>query len=441
MKSAKFIAAGFALPQIRATFVLRNTSPMQTKKLLQALGPGLLYASAAIGVSHLVQSTRAGADFGFDLLIFLLIANVLKYPFFEFAPRYAGATGQSLLKGYEKIGSWAISVFTAITVLTMFAIVAAVTMVTAGLVGYAFKLAISPVYISAIILAVAASILIIGRYKLLDTVVKYIVVILTVSTIFAVFSAIEPAASEDVLRQNFDFARRSHILFLIAFFGWMPAPVDISVWHSLWSEAKNKTAKEKIGMKGGMLDFKIGYIGTALIAIFFLTLGALVMYGASEELAGKGVAFSEQLIKLYTSSIGEWTYPIIAVAGIATMLSTTLAVVDAYPRVLTPLTKYYFPKLSGRQNSLYWVWMAITILGSLILMGYLSNTMTFMVDLATTLSFITAPIVALLNHKAVTGKDFPQKYKPGKGMKLYSLTGILILSLFSLFYIVYVLIF
>ena len=38
------------------------------KQIIQKLGPGLLFAGAAIGVSHLVQSTRSGADFGFGLL-------------------------------------------------------------------------------------------------------------------------------------------------------------------------------------------------------------------------------------------------------------------------------------------------------------------------------------------------------------------------------------
>ena len=38
------------------------------KSFLQSLGPGLLFAGAAIGVSHLVQSTRAGAEFGFGLI-------------------------------------------------------------------------------------------------------------------------------------------------------------------------------------------------------------------------------------------------------------------------------------------------------------------------------------------------------------------------------------
>ena len=50
---------------------------------LKTLGPGLLFAGAAIGVSHLVQSTRAGAEFGFGFIWALLLINVVKYPFFS----------------------------------------------------------------------------------------------------------------------------------------------------------------------------------------------------------------------------------------------------------------------------------------------------------------------------------------------------------------------
>ena len=41
--------------------------------LKKTLGPGILFASTAIGVSHLVQSTRAGANYGFGLLFFIII--------------------------------------------------------------------------------------------------------------------------------------------------------------------------------------------------------------------------------------------------------------------------------------------------------------------------------------------------------------------------------
>ena len=62
-----------------------------SKFKLSKLGPGLLFAGAAIGVSHLVQSTRAGADFGWGLVWALLLINLFKYPFFQYGPRYAQA--------------------------------------------------------------------------------------------------------------------------------------------------------------------------------------------------------------------------------------------------------------------------------------------------------------------------------------------------------------
>ena len=65
--------------------------------LKKTLGPGILFASTAIGVSHLVQSTQAGALFGFGLIWAIILANILKYPFFEFGSRYASATGKVLL--------------------------------------------------------------------------------------------------------------------------------------------------------------------------------------------------------------------------------------------------------------------------------------------------------------------------------------------------------
>ena len=71
---------------------------------LKKLGPGLLFAGAAIGVSHLVQSTRAGAEFGWGLIWALLIINFFKYPFFQYGPRYAISTGKTLLDGYYRLG-------------------------------------------------------------------------------------------------------------------------------------------------------------------------------------------------------------------------------------------------------------------------------------------------------------------------------------------------
>jgi len=108
------------------------------KSFLQSLGPGLLFAGAAIGVSHLVQSTKAGAEFGFGLIWALLFVHLFKYPFFQFGPRYAAATGETLLDGYKKLGKGVLIAYYILNFATMFTIQAAVTIVTAGLASQLF---------------------------------------------------------------------------------------------------------------------------------------------------------------------------------------------------------------------------------------------------------------------------------------------------------------
>ncbi|MFM1931994.1 MAG: hypothetical protein RL226_1297, partial [Bacteroidota bacterium] len=105
------------------------------RKFLHVLGPGVLFASTAIGVSHLVQSTRAGAEYGFGLLWVVVLANILKFPFFEFGSRYANSTGESIIEGYDKkIGRSSLYIYLLLTLGSMFFVVAAVGLVTSGFV-------------------------------------------------------------------------------------------------------------------------------------------------------------------------------------------------------------------------------------------------------------------------------------------------------------------
>lgn len=412
---------------------------MNANKLIKVLGPGLLYAGAAIGVSHLVQSTRAGAGFGFDLIWILILVNFIKYPFFEFAPRYANATGESLIQGYRKLGKWAIIAFAVLTVATMFSIQAAVTIVTAGLVANTLNLSMDAVLLSAIILTVTVIILIIGKFSALDKLIKLVIVILALSTITAVIYAMGAGYHpEEKYIHHFDWLSRPDILFLIAFIGWMPAPIDVAVWSSLWNVEKAKSLSFKPSLKEVLTDFRIGYIGTAFLALCFLLLGAFVMNGSGEELNANGTVFAGQLINLYTESIGDWARPVIAIAALTTMISTTLTCLDAYPRVLRPTTNLLFPGLQknrATKGKLYWIWLIIVSAGALILLRYFTSSMRLMVDVATTLSFITAPALAIMNYKVVTGKSFPKHAKPGVMLKLWARAGIIFLGAFTLFYI------
>ena len=156
---------------------------------LSKLGPGLLFAGAAIGVSHLVQSTRAGADFGWGFIWALILVNLFKYPFFQYGPRFTVATNTSLLDGYYKLGKGYLRAYFVLNIATMFTIQTAVTIVTAGLASQIFGVSDNLVYWSVTITLICTLILWVGKYATLDRIVKWVILTLTITTIIAVVLA------------------------------------------------------------------------------------------------------------------------------------------------------------------------------------------------------------------------------------------------------------
>ncbi|MAD30533.1 MAG: Nramp family divalent metal transporter [Flavobacteriaceae bacterium] len=395
---------------------------------LSKLGPGLLFAGAAIGVSHLVQSTRAGADFGWGLVWALLLINLFKYPFFQYGPRYAQATGETLLDGYYKLGRGYLWAYFILNIATMFTIQSAVTIVTAGLASTLFGLTSNIVIWGIVITLLCSVILVLGKYQWLDKLIKVIMVVLAISSVLAVSVAL--LKNETPLSFQQVFPESSGLLFLIAFLGWMPAPLDISIWHSIWTIEKNKTQTNS-SLKESLFDFNVGYITTIILALCFLGLGALVMFGSGSQFSNQGGVFAQQLIQLYTSNLGQAAYGIIGIAAFTTMLSTTLTTLDASPRAMSRTIQLLFHK----EKNYYFPWMVILTLGTAAIFLFLLSEMGQLVQIATVLSFITAPLYSFLNYRLVISKAMPKKYQPKRGLRFLSIVGILFLTGFTLFYL------
>ncbi len=397
---------------------------------LKNLGPGLLFAGAAIGVSHLVQSTRAGADFGLGLIWALLLVNLFKYPFFQFGPRYATATGESLLEGYLKLGKGVLATYYILNLATMFTIQTAVTIVTAGLASSLFGDFINIKVWTVIILAICLSLLIFGKYKLLDRLIKIIIIVLTISTLAAVsmalFNNTSAISFKQILPEN-----SLEIAFLIAFMGWMPAPLDIAVWQSLWSVEKNKET-QSYTTKSALFDFNVGYIGTIILGIGFVLLGTLVMFNSGESFSNKASVFSGQLIKMYTTSLGDWAYVIIGIAAFTTMFSTTLTTLDASPRAMAKATQLLFKKATKFN---YTFWIALLTLGTICIFFFLESEMGLLIKIATILSFITAPFYAIINYKLISSKHTPAAWQPSKTLHILSISGIVFLIGFGVWFL------
>ena len=399
------------------------------KNTLQKLGPGLLFAGAAIGVSHLVQSTRAGADFGLGLLWALLLVNFFKYPFFQFGPRYALATGESLLAGYAKLGKGVIVTYFVLTIATMFTIQTAVTIVTAGLAVELLGISSNIVYWGVVITLICATLLSFGRYGLLDRGMKVIIIVLSISTFVAAFLAF--GQSKDIEWTQVLPTSTSGFAFLIAFMGWMPGPLDISVWHSLWSLEKKKRM-QNLTVKQSLFDFNVGYLTTIVLGVCFVLLGTLVMYGTGIGFSSSGGAFAQQLIALYTSSLGNGAYWIIGVAAFTTMFSTTLTTLDASPRAMAKTAQIL--QLPIVMSS-YLFWILVLVIGTCAVFFFLLSNMGTLVQLATILSFITAPFYGLINFLLVSGRHMPENYRPNGLMRVWSIAGLVFLTGFTIWYL------
>ena len=156
------------------------------------------------------------------------------------------------------------------------------------------------------------------------------------------------------------------------------------------------------------------------------------MYGSGTGFSDVGSVFARQFIELYTSTLGTTVYPIIVIAAFTTMFSTTLTTLDASPRSMHKSSQLLFPRLSFFN---YKFWLIILSLGTICIFHFLLDEMATLVQIATVLSFVTAPFYAYLNLKLVTSDLMPSKYKPSRFLINFSYAGLVFLTLFALVFL------
>ena len=405
----------------------------------KALGPGILYAGAAVGASHLVLSTQAGASYSYKLIGAIILINLFKYPFFEFSYRYTAATGKSVLDGYRKLGKWALITFFLLSACTAIVNFAAVTKVTSDLAAYLFNIHLNSFASSTGLLGIILLMLFFGRYAFLDTLMKVMIGILSVCTIIAFFFALSQGSTIEPGFVPAPLWDTAAITFVIALMGWMPTPIEASVWPSLWAIEREKQTHYQPSFREFHVDFHVGYIGSAVLALFFLGLGALVMYGSGETFSAKGVVFSKQLVSLYSGSIGSWSTIFIAVIVFITMFSTAVTVIDGYPRSLEGSMLQLFPSLKRLGRGLYLFWIVVLSVTAVVIIVFFTKNMGSLLQIATTLSFVAAPVFAIINYKVVTSSFMPREAQPKRWLKLLSWTGIGFLVLFCLLFLYHIL--
>lgn len=409
--------------------------------ILKALGPGILYAGAAIGASHLVQATRFGATYGFSLTFLIILALLFKYPFYFFGPKYFTLTGKNLLHGYQAINKWALWFFALIALVTFIPALAIVSFVAAHLFAVLLpQLGISSHSWLLIITLFSVLWLSIGHYALLDKSVKIIIAALTIMTLLVFYFAVTDnsvlASNQAMTSYVWKFA---DLWFILAVIGWMPAPLDSSILTSLWVEKKEQVSTEKLKSFYIMTDFNIGYLITSMLALIFVALGALVMFNNETQFSESGIAFTQQLIQIYSSQLGAWSAPVIGFIAAMVMWSTLLTLMDGFPRTLSQTCKLLMPRLTIDQNRLsWWILIAMVSLTLLLVMGFVDNLLV-LVDGAMLLTFLTTPLLAYFNYKAIQLAAKKVNYQLPLWLRILTYSGLVFLLFFViLFFFVWI---
>ena len=396
-----------------------------------ALGPGIVMASAAVGGSHIIASTQAGAIYGWELVSIVILANLFKYPFFRFGVQYTLDTGNTLLEGYRQKGQFYLWLFLALNVFATVINTAAVGLLTAAILTFIIPIPLPMPVLSSLVIVVITGILLLGKYRLLDSLSKIIMIALTVTTVSAVVIAFMRNGMQGVAPADFVAPspwELSKLAFLVALMGWMPAPIEISAINSMWVVAKRRLTK--VSYQDGLFDFNVGYIGTAILAVVFLALGALVQFGSPETVEMVGGKYIAQLINMYASTIGEWARLLIAVIAFMCMFGTTITVIDGYSRTNVESLRLLLGKRESTVRTLN-IAIVLAAASGLAIIFYFNNAVGPMLKFAMIASFVSAPVFAWLNL-SLTMKA---KHSVKGGLLWLSFIGLFYLTAFAALFI------
>ena len=422
---------------------------MASSTLRQSIGPGILLAGACIGGSHLMSSTTAGARFGFALVGLILLTNLVKYPFLRVGTRFTSATGLSLLEGFQRRNAAYLPLYLLVSLVTGTATIAAVSFVAGLLLTNIPGLAGQDPYgLSIGVLVVSGLVLLLGHYRALDRLSKVLVLLLTLLTGLAAASLLIRGPVGDVAASWVSTDPSpwtlANLAFLIPLMGWMPGPVEMCVWPSLWMFSRARDTEHTASPKEAEFDFNLGYGVTVVTAMFFVILGSYTMYGSGDGmLAGSGVSFAQKLIQLYTAAMGSWAAWVIIPAAFFAMFSTTLTCLDAYPRSIAAiqgLLRHHDSGDSapGPMQRRFDLWVVVHLLAAVLALVVAKSGGIGVKDFvfgAMTGSFLTAPLFAWMAMDTINSSLVPTEHRYGRLTRAFCWFGLVFFSGFSLLFV------
>lgn len=335
-------------------------APTRLVPLLRQLGPGLIVSSIIVGSGELIVTPKLGAEVGFRLLWFMILGCLVKvFVQIEFG-RYAIIRGKTMLQAMDSLPgprlvvSWLLWLWLAMFVCVMPQV--------AGMVGgtaTALRLGGIDVPVTTLAIAIGAScalLLVVGRYRLVETVSMIMVGIFTVGTLVAVgvLQTTPYAVTGAQLASGFTFGLPADVATAFGAFGIIGVGATELIYYPYWCLEKGYAVK--VGPDDGSeawrrraqgwlrvmrIDAWVCFALYTTTTVAFYLLGAAVLH--AKGLLVENQRMIEVLSIMYRETFGEWSLWMFVVGAIAVLYSTIFGATASNARLLVDATELFTP--------------------------------------------------------------------------------------------------
>ena len=317
----------------------RIPPPRTLGGVLRQLGPGLIISAVIVGSGELIVTPKLGAEEGFKLLWFIILGCLLKVFVQIELGRHAVLRGQTTLVGLNTlpgpraIVSWILWLWLAMYVSLVFQV--------AGMVGgvarvFALGGLTLPINALAVVIGAATAVLlVVGRYKMVETLSTAFVALFTIATLVAVvmLQGTQYAVSGAQLASGFALDLPAELVTAFAAFGIIGVGASELIYYPYWclekGYAKNigpddGTPEWRANAKGWLKIMRtdawvsFGLYTTTTLAFYIL--GAAILHAKKVQVDNSRMI--ETLSLMYREVFGEWSFWMFLVGACAVLYST-----------------------------------------------------------------------------------------------------------------------
>jgi manganese transport protein len=325
-------------------------APVGPLNVARQLGPGLIITAVIVGSGELIVTPKLGASAGFQLLWFIVLGCLLKVFVQIELGRHAVAHGMTTLAALDGLPgprlrvSWVLWLWLLMYVSLVFQV--------AGMVGglaSIFSLLGLPLPVPATAVLVGLScalLLVIGRYRFVETLSTLLVAAFTISTLVAVIAlqATPYAVTSGQVVDGFRFHLPPSFNVAFAAFGVIGVGASELLYYPYWCLEKGYA--RRVGPNDGTsgwgerargwlrimrLDAALSFVLYTLATLAFYVLGAAILHG--KGLAVEDANMIETLSHMYRESFGPWSLWVFLGGAFAVLYSTVFGATASNARL------------------------------------------------------------------------------------------------------------